>query len=76
MDTGGQKSIFGHKMKKFNFSTEIGPKMITGGLKSIFGRKMKNSNFRLKMDPGVKNRFLIKNSKVQFFDQNWPKNGS
>ena len=26
------------------------------------------------MDPGGQNQFLVKKSKVQFFDQNWPKN--
>ena len=52
MDPEGQKSIFGQKNQKFNFSTKIGLKILFRGLKSIFGRKFKNSNFGPKMDPG------------------------
>ena len=46
--------------------------MVPRVLKSIFGRKINNSNVRPKIDPGRSEIDLVKKSKAQFFDQNWP----
>ena len=57
----GLKSIFGRKMKNWNFR----PKMDPGGQKSIFDQKIESSIFRPKLAQKyyleVSNRFLVEN---------------
>ena len=52
IDSGGQKSIFGQKIKSSNFSTKKGPKKSFRGLLSTFGLKLKKKYFRSKIDSG------------------------
>ena len=69
---GGQKLIFDQKNENAIFRSKFAQKRCLEV--SNWFLVEKKSIFRPNMDHGGRNRFLVKKSKVQIFDQNMPKN--